>query len=65
MESTVRVCVYACVCVVIPFILDVRLVNAPARATREEGHTGLLHLPCAVLGLNFYRKKDSAVPFPR
>ena len=31
-----------CVCVVIPFILDVRLVGAPAGVTQEEGHTGFI-----------------------
>ena len=39
------VCVY--VCVVIPFILDVRLVDVPAGVTLVEGHTGFL--PSAVL----------------
>ena len=42
----------ACVCVrvVIPFILDVRLVDAPAGVTQEKGHTGfLIHLPSMVL----------------
>ena len=29
-----------CVCVVIPSILDVRLVDVPAGVTQEEGHTG-------------------------
>ena len=34
-----------CVCVVIPVILDVRLVDVPAGVTQEEGHTGfLIHL---------------------
>ena len=28
--------VFVCVCVVIPFILDVRLMDAPAGVTREE-----------------------------
>ena len=41
------------VCVVIPFILDVWLVDVPARVTQEEGHTGFLHLPSAVLDLIF------------
>ena len=65
--STCTMCV--CVCVVIPFVLDVRLVDAPAGVTQEEGHTGgrshtgFLHLPFACL--NFYREKDSAIPFPR
>ena len=40
-------CVY--VCVVIPFILDVRLVHAPAEVTQEESHSGFLHLPSTVL----------------
>ena len=40
-------------CVVIPSILDVRLVDAPAGVTQEEGHTGFLHLPFAVLALIF------------
>ena len=29
---------------------EVRLVDVPARVTQEEGHTGFLHLPSAVLG---------------
>ena len=41
------------VCVVIPFILDVRLVDIPAGVTQEEGHTGFLRLPSAVLALMF------------
>ena len=48
----------ATVCVVIPFILDVGLVDVPAGVTQEEGGTGfLIHL--------LSREKDSAVPFPR
>ena len=39
--------------VVIPFILDVRLVDVPAGVTQEEGHSGFLHLPSAVLALIF------------
>ena len=42
----------ACVCAcVLPshFILDVRLVDIPAGVTQEEGHTGFLHLPSAVV----------------
>ena len=38
-------------CVVIPFILDVRLVVVPAGVTQEEGHTEFLHLSPAVLAL--------------
>ena len=44
-------------CVVIPFILDVRLVDAPAGITQEEGHTGFLHLPSAVLALIFIARR--------
>ena len=36
-------------CVVIPFILDVRFVDAPAGVTQEGGHTEFLHLSSAVL----------------
>ena len=47
-----------CVCVVIPFILDVRFVDVPARVTQEEGHTGfLIHLPPAVLALFFRARR--------
>ena len=49
------------VCVVIRFILHVRLlVDVPAGATQEEGHTGFIHLPsfCGAC-LTFYREKDS------
>ena len=35
------------------YILDVRLVDAPAGVTQEEGHTGFLYLPSAVLALIF------------
>ena len=52
------------VCVVIPFILDVRLVDVPAGVTQEEGYTGFLHLSSALLALIFL-EKDSAVLFPR
>ena len=47
-----------CVCVVFPFILDVRLVDVPAGATQEEGHTRfLIHLPSAVLALTFLARR--------
>ena len=36
-------------CVAIPFILDVRLVDVQAGVTQEEGLTRSLHLPSAVL----------------
>ena len=47
-----------CVCVVFPFILDVRLVDAPAGVTQEEGHTGFpIHLPFAVLASIFLARR--------
>ena len=48
------------VCVVIPFILDVRLVDAPpAGVTQEECHilVGFIHLPFAVLALIFTARR--------
>ena len=50
----IDVCV---VCVVIPFILDVRFVNVPAGVTQEEGHRGFLHLPSVVLALVFLARR--------
>ena len=44
-------------CVVIPFILDVRVVDGPAGVTQEEGHSGFLHLPSAVLALIFLARR--------
>ena len=44
-------------CVVILSILDVRLVDVPAGVTQEEGHTGFLHLPSAVLALIFLARR--------
>ena len=44
--------------VVIPFILDVTLVDTPAGVTREEDHTGFfIHLPSAVLDLIFLARR--------
>ena len=45
-----------CVCV-IPFILDVRLVDVPAGVTQEEGHTEFIHLSSAVLALIFLARR--------
>ena len=45
------------VCVVIPFILDVRLVDVPAGVTQEEGHTRFRHLHSAVLCLIFLARR--------
>ena len=52
----IHVCV-VCVCVIIPFILDVRLVDVPAGVIQEEGHTGFLHLPSAVLAYIFIARR--------
>ena len=40
-------------CVIVPFILDVRFVDVPARVTQEKGHTRFLHPPSTVLALIF------------
>ena len=55
-----------CVCVLFPFILDIKFVGRTSR-----GHTGgrshrIFHPPsfCDAY-LNFSREKDSAFPFPR
>ena len=45
------------VCVVIPFILGVRFVDVPAGLTQEEGHSGFLHLPPAVVALIFLARR--------
>ena len=42
-----------CVCVLIPFILDVKLVDAPAGVSQGESHPEFLLLPLAVLALTF------------
>ena len=42
--------VFMCgVCFSIPFNLDVRDVDAPARVKQAEGHTGIFHLPSAAV----------------
>ena len=46
-----------CVCVVIPFILDVRLVDTPAGVTQKKGNTGFQHFSSAVLALLFHARK--------
>ena len=45
------------VVVVISFLLDVRLVDAPAEVTQEKGHSGFLHLSSAVLALMFIARR--------
>ena len=42
-----------CASAVISFVVDVRVVDASAGVTQEEGHTVLLHIPSAVLVLIF------------
>ena len=52
-------------CVVILLILDVRLVDAPAGVTQEEGHTGFfIHLPSAVLAFIFITRRIQPSLFP-
>ena len=47
-----------CVCVDIPFLLDVRFADViPVGVTQEEGHTGFLHPPSAVLALIFIARR--------
>ena len=55
-HSPIIVC---CVCVVIPFILDVRLVDVPAGVTQTEGMTQRIspHSFCGAC-LKFSREKD-------
>ena len=51
---------HVCVCVVIPFILNVRLrlVGVPKGVTQEEAHTGFLHvLSVVVLALIFLARR--------
>ena len=45
------VCVY--VCVIIPFVVDIWLMDTPAGVKKDEGHKGYLHLHFAVLALIF------------
>ena len=49
-----------CVYIVIPFILDVRVVDVPTGVTQEEGHTGILQLPYTVFALFFLARKIQA-----
>ena len=56
--SVENLCRNLCVCVVIPFILDDRLVDVPAGVTQEGGHTGfLIHLPYAVPAFIFLARR--------
>ena len=49
-------CGCGCRCVVVLFILDSR-EDVAAEVTHEEGHTGFLHLPSAVLALIFLARR--------
>ena len=54
------VCVCLCARAVLSshlFILDVRVVDVPAGIAEEEGHTGFLHLPSAVLASIFLARR--------
>ena len=46
-----------CVCIVIPFILGVDLVDVLAGVTQEEGRTGFLHVSSVVLALIFIARR--------
>ena len=46
-----------CVCVVIPFILDVRFVDVPVGVKQEQGQPGFAHLLSAVPALIFLARK--------
>ena len=43
--------------VVIPFILDARLLDAPVGVTQDEVHTGFIYVPSAVLALIFIARR--------
>ena len=47
-----------CVCVLSSHLFcNVRVVDAPAEVTQEEGHKGFLHLASAVLTLIFIARR--------
>ena len=56
-ESLQKVVIVILMCVVIRFILDVRLVDVPAGVTQKKGYTEFLHLPSAVLALIFIARR--------
>ena len=45
------------VCTVLPFILNVRFVDAPAWVPQQKGHIGFLDLPSAVLAFIFILRR--------
>ena len=56
-SAVLLVFVYTMCCHPIYAGRHVRLVDAPAGVTQEEGHTGYLHLPSAVLALIFIARR--------
>ena len=50
-----------CVCVVILFNLAVRLMDAPAGVTQEEGHTGFIHLSVMPASIFIVRRIQSSL----
>ena len=54
---SVYVYIILCVCVVLSFILDVMFMDVRAGVAQEEGQTGFLHLPSAVLALIFTARR--------
>ena len=64
-KTSDQTCVFVCVCVVIPFILEDRFVDVPVGVTQEEGHTEIFtHLPSAVLALIFFARRIQPLFFP-
>ena len=48
----------SCVCVLFPFILDIKFLDVSAGVTQEEVHTGfLIHLLSAVRALIFLARR--------
>ena len=54
---SVYVYIILCMCVVLPFILNVMFMDVRAGVAQEEGQTGFLHLPSAVLALIFIARR--------
>ena len=55
--DTKRYTVWNVMCVCHPIYSGRQTVDAPAEVTHEEGHTGLLRLPPAVLPLIFIARR--------
>ena len=56
-KNVLRMSLECVLCVVIPFVLDVRPVEIPAGVTQEKGRTGFFHLLSAVLALTFLTRR--------